>query len=48
MTAVSQEPIQKGLAVDANELYAFIGLYTNPLDVVRLQSTTGGIIDTQR
>ena len=39
------EPIEKGLALDTDEKHVFVGSYTNILDVVRLGSRTGSIVD---
>ena len=42
------EPIAKGLALDADEQHLFAGSYTNILDVARLGTSTGSIVDIQR
>ena len=48
LAAFSFIPAIKSLAVDASERYAYIGSWTNPLDVIRLSTDTGSIVDTQR
>ena len=47
MAALSFNPIQKSLAVDALELYAYVSYANNPLIVVRLGASTGSIVDAQ-
>ena len=42
------EPIAKGLVLDADEKHVFVSSYTNILDVARLGSSTGSIVDSQR
>ena len=46
--AFSSDIIMKGLAVDSIEMYAYVGWYANPLDVIRLSATSGALIDAQR
>ena len=48
MTAISFGLIQKSLAVDLNEQYVYVGNNANPLDVIRLTSSAGTIVDSQR
>ena len=47
MAAISLNPIEKSLTVDILEQYVYVASYTSQLDVVRLLSTTGAIIDAQ-
>ena len=48
MAAFAFQSIQKSIVVDDSENYVYIGVYTNPLDVLRISSTTGALIDAQR
>ena len=48
MTALNFHPNMKSLAVDSLEQFVFISSYTSPLDVVRLATNTGSIVDAQR
>ena len=41
-------PVTKSWAVDNNEQKVFFVYYASPLDVVNLNSNTGGILATQR
>ena len=47
MAAYSFNLIQKSLAVDTSEHYAFVSYSNNPLIVVRLEASTGSIVDAQ-
>ena len=47
MAALSFNPIMKSLAVDALELYAYVSYLNYPLIVVRLEASTGSIVDSQ-
>ena len=48
MAVLSLIPIVKSLSVDALEQIVYVAGYTNPLDVVRLGTGTGSIVDAQR
>ena len=48
MAALSFQPTAKTLLVDTLEQHAYVWSYKNPLDVVRLGTGTGAIVDTQR
>ena len=48
MAALSFEPIMKSLSVDPLEQYVYVAGRTSPLDVVRLGTGTGSIVDAQR
>ena len=48
MAAFSFLPILKSLYVDILEQHVYVAGYTNPLDVVRLGSGSGSIVDAQR
>ena len=40
--------LEKSLSVDTLEQIVYVGGATNPLDVVRLGTGTGAIVDAQR
>ena len=49
MAALSFQPPVKGLSVDTLEQHVYVAAYsTNPLDIVRLGTGTGAIVDAQR
>ena len=48
MAALSFLPILKSFSVDTLEQYVYVAFYNNPLDVVRLGTGTGSIVDAQR
>ena len=48
MAALSFNPIIKSLIFDSSEQYVYVASFTNPVDVVRLSSSTGSIIDQRR
>ena len=48
MAALSPQPIVKSLSVDTLEQHVYVASKTNPLDVVRLGTGTGSIVDSQR
>ena len=48
MTALSVNPIVKSLSIDSNEQNVYIGsTFTTALNVIRMDSSTGGIVDAQ-
>ena len=48
MAALSFSPIIKSLTVDSSEQYVYVASYTNPIDVIKLDSSTGSIVDQRR
>ena len=48
MTSLSFDLIQNSLTVDDSESYIYVGSYTDMLEVVRLASGTGALVDAQR
>ena len=46
-TALLLSPIMKSLAVDALDQYVYVVSVSNPLDVIKLNSNTGAIVDAQ-
>ena len=48
MSALSLWPIIKSLSVDTLEQHVYVASSNNPLDVVRLGTGTGSIVDAQR
>ena len=47
MAAVSFWPILKSLSVDSNEKHVYFANYTTPLNVWRLDASTGSLMDAQ-
>ena len=47
MTALLLQPLAKSLAVDALDQYVYVASSSNPLNVIRLNSNTGAIVDAQ-
>ena len=48
MVVLAFLPLLKSLSVDPGELYFYVGAVNNPLDVVRMQTSSGGIVSSQR
>ena len=48
MTVVSIKAIQKSLAIDANEQNVYFASKINPMDILKLQTSTGAIIESKR
>ena len=48
MAAVSFTPLMKSLSIDSAEQYVYFGSNTNPLDVLRLSTSSGWIFDSKR
>ena len=48
MASFSFPPILKSLSVDTSEQHVYVGNNNNPLDLVRLGTGTGAIVDAQR
>ena len=47
MAALSSRPLLKSLTIDTLEQYVYVGSYANPLDVIRLGTGIGSIVDAK-
>ena len=48
VTSISFDPLMKSLTIDSTEKHVYFGSLTNPLDVCRLSTDTGIVVDSQR
>ena len=48
MAAFLIAPAQKGLAVDSSEQYVYVACDTSPMNVIRMSSSTGTIVDVKK